>query len=292
MKNSDKIIVITGATSGIGLATAKELAAGGAFIIGTGRSQERCAKAEEKVRGAYPGAKICYLASDLSSLKGVEALAAMVQKRLAAEGLDHIDVLVNNAGTFSGWYISTADGFELQFAVNYLAPFRLTFELFPLLERSAEGTVIAVSSGSHYRTRMHWKDVMLRRHYNCLLAYKQAKLAEVIFVTELDRRLKKAGGGIRAFAVDPGLVSTDIGLKGTGGIISKIWKIRSRKGTGTEQPAASIAYLATESSARRNGNIYWKDCAPLNPSRYSQLEDVGSRLWELSERLCGIKFDL
>ena len=289
---TSKIIIITGATSGIGLATAKKLAAKGAYVIGTGRSNERCLQAENEIRSSCPHAKVYYLASDLSSLSGVAGLAVMIRQRLEADGLDHIDVLINNAGTFSSWYVSTIDGFELQFAVNHQAPFRLTYELMPLLEHSAEGTVIGVSSGSHYRTRIHWKDVLLRKHYNCLLAYKQSKLANVLFATELNRRLHISGSNIKAFALDPGLVNTDIGLKGTDGIVKKIWKMRSRSGTPVEHPARSIAYLATEAEPRRTGAVYWKDCAPLKPSRYSQLEDVGSKLWELSERMCGIKFGL
>lgn len=290
-QNTDKIIVITGATSGIGLATAKELAGKGAYIIGTGRSAERCAKAEKEIMENCPDARVSYLRADLSSLTEVKRLAALIRERLASDGLDRIDVLINNAGTVSSWYVSTIDGFELQFAVNHLAPFLLSCELLPHLQKSQEGTVIGVSSGSHYRTKMHWKDVLLRKHYNCLLAYKQSKLANVLFATELNRRSGKAGSNVRAYAVDPGLVNTDIGLKGTDGIVRKVWKIRSRSGTPVEQPAHSISYIATEPAARRTEGVYWKDCAPLKPSKYSQLEDAGTRLWELSERMCGIKFD-
>ena len=292
MLRSDKVIVITGGTSGIGLATAKELAGRGAYIIGTGRSEERCLKAEEEIRSSCPDAKLCYLIADLSSLSEVTRLASKIRGRLATDGISHLDVLINNAGTVSSWYVSTVDGFELQFAVNHLAPFRLTYELLPLLQQSSEGTIIGVSSGSHYRTKIHWNDVLLRKRYNCLLAYKQSKLANVLFATELSRRLKNCGSSIRAFAVDPGLVNTDIGLKGTGGIIKKVWEMRSRSGTTAEQPARSISYLAAEPAARQTDSVYWKDCAPMKPSRYSQIEDVGSRLWELSERMCGISFNL
>ncbi len=287
----NKVIVITGATSGIGLATAKELAGKGTYIIGTGRSAERCTGAEQEVLKGCPHARIHYLRADLSSLTEVRRLAAAIRERLASDDLGCIDVLVNNAGTVSSWYVSTIDGFELQFAVNHLAPFLLTYELLPLLLKSQEGTVIGVSSGSHYRTKMHWKDVLLRKHYNCLLAYKQSKLANVLFATELNRRFGKDANRIRAYAVDPGLVNTDIGLKGTGGLVRKVWEIRSRGGTPVEQPAHSISYLATEPAAHKTGGVYWKDCAPLKPSRYSQLEEAGSRLWELSERMCGIQFD-
>jgi NAD(P)-dependent dehydrogenase (short-subunit alcohol dehydrogenase family) len=292
MYNTGKIVVITGATSGIGLAAAKEMAARGAYVVGTGRSEERCKNAENEVRSSCPGAEAHYITSDLSSACGVDRLAEMVREKLAEENLDHIDALINNAGTFSSWYVTTADGFELQFAVNHLAPFRLTYRLMPLIMKSAAGTVVTVSSGSHYRTRIKWKDVMMRKHYNCLMSYKQSKLANVIFVTELGRRLEKCKSCIKSFALDPGLVNTDIGLKGTSGIAKKIWEIRKNKGTPAEKPAKAIAFLVFEPSIRSMDEVYWKDCLPVKPSRYSQLEEVGSRLWELSERMCGIKFEL
>lgn len=290
--NKAMVAVVTGATSGIGLATVKELAAKGAYIIGTGRSTQRCGKSEKEIRDQFPEAKICYLTADLSSLGEVSELASGIGKRLKSDGFRHIDALVNNAGTVSSWYVSTVDGFELQFAVNHLAPFRLTWELMPLLVQAKEGVVIIVSSGSHYRTKMNWDDIMLRKHYNCLAAYKQTKLANVLFAAELNRRMSAADINVKAFAADPGLVNTEIGLKGTGGIVKKVWQMRSKRGTPVEQPARSIAYLATETEPRLSKEVYWKDCKPLKPSGYSQRDDVAARLWELSERMCGIKFDL
>lgn len=133
---------------------------------------------------------------------------------------------------------------------------------------------------------------MLRKHYNCLLAYKQSKLANVLFAIELNRRLRNSGSSMKAFAVDPGLVNTGIGLKGTGGIVRKVWEMRSSSGSAVDKPARAITYLASEPSARQTGAVYWKDCTPLKPSRFSQREDAGSRLWELSERMCGIKYSL
>ncbi len=285
---ANKVIVITGATSGIGLATVKELALKGAYVIGAGRSEERCKAAEQEVRNICPDAKINYLTADLSSLSEVTRLTADIQKMLMKEGFSHIDVLINNAGTVSSWYMSTVDGFELQFAVNHLAPFLLTHELLPLLERSQAGTVICTSSGSHYRTRLRWNDIMLRKHYNTLLAYKQTKLANVLFVTELNRKLTASDSSVKAFALDPGLVNTDIGLKGTGGIVKKVWQLRSKGGTPPEIPAHSMVYLAMDPAPRLTGRVYWKDCSPMKPSSYSQRPDVSKRLWELSARMCGI----
>ena len=283
-----KTIVITGATSGIGLAAAKELALKGAYVIGTGRSAERCRSAEQEVRSICPDAKITYLAADLSSLSEVRRLASDIREILAKDGFLNLDVLINNAGAVSSWYISTVDGFELQFAVNHLAPFLLTHELLPLLDRSQEGTVICVSSGSHYRTRLRWDDIMLRKHYNTLLAYKQTKLANVLFATELNRRLAASGSSIKAFALDPGLVNTDIGFKGTSGVVKMVWQLRSKGGTPPEVPAHSIAHLALDPAPRLTGKVYWKDCRPKEPSSYSQKSDAAKRLWELSERMCGI----
>ena len=260
----------------------------GSYVIGSGRSEERCSSAEQEIKGICPDAKVSFLAADLSSLAEVRRLASDIRETLAKAGYSHLDVLINNAGAVSSWYISTVDGFELQFAVNHLAPFLLTHELLPLLERSQAGTVICTSSGSHYRTRLRWNDIMLRKHYNTLLAYKQTKLANVLFVTELNSRLAASGSDIKAFALDPGLVNTDIGFKGTSGIARMVWRFRSRGGTPPEVPARCMAYLALDPAPRATGKIYWKDCMPKEPSAYSQRPDVAKRLWELSERMCGI----
>ncbi|NMB96679.1 MAG: SDR family NAD(P)-dependent oxidoreductase, partial [Clostridiaceae bacterium] len=240
-----KTVVISGATSGIGLATAKEMAGYGAFVIGVGRSEQRCRLAEEEIRKSHVNAKITYIVADLSLLREVRKLSERIKEIVHNEGKDCIDVLVNNAGTFSSWYISTEEGFELQFAVNYLAPFLLTNQLLPLLKAAPTGRIINLSSGSHYRTKIRWNDIMMRKHYNCLMVYKQTKLANVLFTAELNRRLRKDSRNcaniyksndtgvnsiVCAFAVDPGLVNTQIGLKGTTGIAKWIWKKRSRKG--------------------------------------------------------------
>lgn len=284
---SGKTIAITGATSGIGLAAATELAGRGAFVIGVGRSQARCMEAEKGIKKVFPQANVTFLIADLSSLSQVRELARNIKLTLEQSRRQCLDVLVNNAGTVSSWYVTTGDGFELQFAVNHLAPFLLTHELLPLLKAAPSGRVINTSSGSHYRTRMNWNDIMLRKHYNCLMAYKQTKLCNVLFAAEFNR---KAGNvrGIRAYAVDPGLVNTDIGLKGTTGIVRWFWKKRSRGGVEPAKAAATIIHLACEPSDRLPADVYWKDCMPQQPSRYSQREDYAEKLWGISEKMCGI----
>ncbi|MGE5598479.1 MAG: SDR family NAD(P)-dependent oxidoreductase [Bacteroidota bacterium] len=282
-----KTVVVTGATSGIGLAAARRLASMGCRIIGVGRDAARCAQAEAIVRAAAPEARVNYLIADLASQRQVRVLAAEIRRLLEADGAGRLDVLVNNAGMVSTWYTATEDGYETQFAVNHLAPFLLTHELLPLLRRTGCARVLVTSSGSHYGARMRWRDVMHRRGYNCLLAYKQSKLANVLFTSEFNRRLGP-GTGIRAYAVDPGLVDTAIGEKGTGGLVRWFWRLRRRGGVSPDEAAETIVRLAIEPVLEDPEAVYWKNCRPKRPSRYAEREDAGRRLWELSERLCGI----
>lgn len=287
-KSPSKITVITGATAGIGLAAAIGLAGEGHILIGVGRSQNKINLARQAILTKHPDADVTYLLADLSSQEQVRALAAAVKKLLSDRHFDHLDVLVNNAGAVSSWYTLTEDGYELQFAVNHLAPFLLTHELMPFLEKSEQARVLTTSSASHRNTRMHWKDVMLRKHYGTLRAYKQSKLANVLFTFELNRRLGPSSP-ITAYAVDPGLVNTSIGTKGTSGFVNWFWKKRSSKGAPPEIAAETIVYLTCRQEIPYHDAFYWKECHPIPPSRYAQKEEPASRLWELSKNLCGIE---
>jgi NAD(P)-dependent dehydrogenase (short-subunit alcohol dehydrogenase family) len=281
-----KTIVITGASSGIGFEAARELAGRGAMVIGVGRSAERCAKAEQTILADFPAARISYVLADLSSQRQVRAAAEKIRVTCFTAGEGKLDVLINNAGGMASWYMATEDGYELQFAVNHLAPFLLTHELLAHLKAAPSARIITVSSASHRFMRINWGDVMMRKFYNPLLAYKQSKLANVLFSYQLNRRLKDIP--ICAYAVDPGLVNTTIGQKGTTGIVNWIWKIRRLGGVDPRLGAATVIYLASEPSVEGKRDVYWKDCRPISPSRYAQREDVAARLWGLSERLCGI----
>lgn len=283
-----KMIVVTGATSGIGLAAAEELVRRGAAVIGVGRSPERCRAAEAYLRGIDPQAEVTYLVADLSCQGQVRALAAEIRALIAARGRGHLDGLVNNAGTFTYWLTYTPEGFEMQWAVNHLAAFLLTRELLPALQAAPAARVVTVSSGSHYHTRLRWEDIQLRRRYNGLLAYQQTKLANVLFTLELNRRLGP-GSPVRAFALDPGLVKTDIALKGNPALVRWIWKRRSSGGVPPAEPARGVAFLLAEPSLQTAPEIYWKSCAPLQPSRYALDFENSRRLWDLSEKMCGLE---
>ena len=189
MELKEKTFVLTGATSGIGLAVANLLAERGAFLIGVGRSTARCAEVESHLRSTHPHAQIEYCVADLSLQEQVRRLAEEIRLKLQSHQAKTLEGLINNAGTFTYQISLTSEMFEMQWAVNHLAPFLLTHELLSLLRAAPGGRVVTVSSGSHYNTRLKWKDLQLKNGYNPLLAYKQSKLANVLFTAELNRRL-------------------------------------------------------------------------------------------------------
>jgi NAD(P)-dependent dehydrogenase (short-subunit alcohol dehydrogenase family) len=282
-----KTVVITGATSGIGFAAAEEMGARGWNVIGIGRLAEHCEKAQIEIKSLYPKVRIKYFVADLSEQGEVNRVADEVIIYIDAKCGGKIDILVNNAGCVRDWYIATEDGYETQFALNHLAAFLLTYRLLEKLQNAPSGRVLTVSSGSHYNTRINWNDIMHQKHYNCLMAYKQSKLCNVLFTHEFIRR-NPEDSNVRAFAVDPGLVNTDIGLKGTGGIISGIWALRKKHGLSPYQAASTIIYLSKMPAGFEPCNAYFKNCSSAKPSRQSMDETSGLRLWELSEKLCGI----
>lgn len=283
-----KTYCVTGATSGIGLALTESLARQGAAVIGVGRSFERCREACRRVQSVAPQASVTYLTADLALQSQVRQLAGDIRKTLAAQRKEHLDGLVNNAGTFTYWLALTAEGFETQWAVNHLAPFLLTHLLLPELNAVPDARVVTVSSASHYGARLDWDDIQLRRRYNGLRAYGQTKLANVLFTQELNRRLGPSST-IRAYAADPGLVKTDIGLKGTPPLVRWIWGLRSGRGVSPEKSAQGILTLLSQPAAQDPGSIYWNNGQSKQPSRWALDANHASRLWAISEQMCALK---
>ena len=283
-----KTYVVTGATSGIGLAVAEELIRREAAVIGVGRSGDRCHHAAQRLLSLNPQAQVKFLTADLSLQSQVRALRPAIQHILEAAGKTGLDGLVNNAGTFTYWLELTPEGVEMQWAVNHLAPFLLTNILLPLLKAASFARVVTVSSESHTGGRLNWEDVQQRRRYNGLRAYENSKLANVLFTLEFNRLLGP-NSSVKAFAADPGLVKTDIGYKGTPPLVRWLWEHRRKGGTSPEIPARGIVFLLSEPTLQDSTEIYWKDSQPRRASVRALDTQSSARLWAQSERMCGIE---
>jgi retinol dehydrogenase-14 len=270
-------VLVTGATNGIGLETAAELARAGARVIIVGRDAGRVATARATVKassGAEPASYVC----DFSSLKAVNRLADEVLR-----DVPRLDVLINNAGTVFSKRTLTADGLEATFAVNHLAPFLLTQRLLPLLTASAPSRIITVASGGHHAGTLDFDDLGYERGYQIMRAYRRSKLANVLFAAELARRLN--GTGVTSNSVHPGRVATNIWSHAplwTRPLI-RFWL--SRTFISVEAGAAPLIALASDPGLATISGQYFDQLAAAAPSVLAQDTAVAARLWRESEKL-------
>lgn len=279
---NEKICVVTGATSGLGLETARFMANEGAAVILLGRNPDKGRAAIEEIRAGRPDAQLEFLQVDVSAQKQIRSAAQIIKDKYP-----RIDVLVNNAGT---WYSSrtfTEDGIEMVFAVNHLAYFLLTHLLYPNLRLSEDARIVNVGSDSHFQVkRINFDDLSLEKNYHGLWSYAQSKLANVLFTYELHRR--KPDENLSVNCVQPGLVKTDIGLKHTSWFHKLAWKFRRSGGVGPAEGARTQAYLASSEEVKGKSGLYFDNCKPKSSSRASYDEAAAARLWEISKELCGI----
>ncbi len=286
-----KTILVTGATSGIGLAAVKDLVGSGAFVIGVGRSAKRNEQARKSVitDSAFQKStsdKVHYLLADLSIQEQVRALAVQVVAKLNAFGYQHLDVLINNAGLYLEKRVITEDGIEKTFAVNHLAPFLLTYKLMPQLRRAENGKVLTVSSYAHFTTPLTLSRIVKPWPYIGLLAYKRSKLCNVLFTYEFNRRFDE----VTAYAIDPGLVDTGIASKGSDGISDLVWRRRRKQGMSPAESVKTLILLSSDAPLKPSDVYYFKHCQPKIPSRNARNVDKAQALWDLSCHLTGIKW--
>jgi NAD(P)-dependent dehydrogenase (short-subunit alcohol dehydrogenase family) len=280
-------VVITGATSGIGLAASIKFAQEGAFVIGVGRSAVRCDLAKKILKESNPKSQFVYLLADLGDQDQVHALGTKIKAQLYQHGHQQLDVLINNAGVYLEKKHTTADGIEMTFAVNHLAPYLLSHELFALLKHSKRGRVLTVTSYSHRITPLILKRITSPYPYIGFLAYKRSKLCNILFTYEFNRRLQ----GVEAFAVDPGLVNTRIVSKGDIGLFAWFGRRRILKGTSTDVPVTTLLFLSNGDQIDTSNGYYFKGSQPQTPSKTARSKDLARDLWDLSSQLTGITWD-
>jgi len=275
-----KTILITGATAGIGFESAKQLGAEGHRLLLVGRSAAKLETAAAAVRSAgAPGVET--LVCDLADLSAVRRLAGEV---LAL--VDHLDVLVNNAGTVFDKRRLSVDGYEATFATNHLGGFLLTEQLLDLMIASAPSRIIFTASVGHYNGTMDFDDLGFERGYSIMKAYSRSKLANVLYTRQLAAQL--AGTGVTVNCLHPGTVATDI-WSGAPAFAKPVLAIAKRVAMiGSAEGGSRITYLATSPEVDGVTGEYFDNNRPKRPSRIAQRTDVGDRLVEVSRELVGL----
>jgi NAD(P)-dependent dehydrogenase (short-subunit alcohol dehydrogenase family) len=296
-------VLITGANSGIGFEAALELARQRAEIILPARSLDKATDAIARIRSQVPAAKLTPAILDLASLASVRTFAAFIGQNFPGASLD---LLINNAGVMSvPTRELTPDGYERQFATNYLGPFLLTALLYPHLKQQPGTRIVTVASGIANQAKLEFDNLQSERLYKPLFgAYSQSKLADLIFQLELQRRLTAAGSPILSTGAHPGYALTNLQTSGPAGVVPLSFRIVTAILTpfasqNAAQGALPTLYAATSPGAAPGG-YYGPDGfqelkgSPTIAKLPALAKDLplATRLWSETERLTGITFTL
>jgi NAD(P)-dependent dehydrogenase (short-subunit alcohol dehydrogenase family) len=295
---SGRTAVVTGASAGLGLQTARVLAARGAHVVLACRNLDKAGHAAGQIAATDPGASASVVRLDLASQSSVREAAEEVRARFP-----RVDLLINNAGVMDIPCQRTEDGFELTLATNHLGPFALTGLLLDGL--AADARIVTVSSIAHLDGVIDFDDLQAERHYDRERAYAQSKLANLLFTYELDRRLRAAGAGVTALACHPGVVYTDLFvtrprleqfLLSPPMRVVNFWAVQNaRMGAlpalraATDPSARGGEYFGPRSYGLRR-RFYTGYPAVVESSARSRNEADQARLWHVSEQLTGVSY--
>ncbi len=276
-----KVVVITGATSGIGQVTAERLAEMGSRLVLVARDKARAESTLARLRQAGPGIAHTVHYADLSRIAEMKRVAAEI-----ADAEPRIDVLINNAGALFSSRQVTADGLELTFATNHVAYFVLTHGLRAnLLAAAPTARVINTASDAHKGNKLDFNDLQSANDYRAFKVYGRSKLCNILYTRELARRW--AGTGVTANTLHPGFVATRFGDQ-SGGMLSRVVRIAKTFAISEEKGAQTIIYLASSNEvASINGKYFYK-CRVATPTKEAQDDDAANRLWQETEKLAGI----
>ncbi|HXO37747.1 MAG TPA: SDR family oxidoreductase [Candidatus Acidoferrum sp.] len=287
-----KIVVITGATSGIGQVAAEKLATMGARIVQVARDRQRGEAALARLNQIAPGIAHTIHYADLSRLKEMKRVASEI-----AQAEPRIDVLINNAGAMFGTRELTEDGLERTFALNHMSYFVMTQGLRERLAASAPSRVINTASDAHTSGTVDFHDLQSEKAYRFNLfdwmryggpafkVYARSKLLNILYTRELARKL--AGAGVTANSLHPGFVATRFGDQ-TGGLISFGIGIAKRFALTPEQGAETLVFLASSPDVATATGEYFHKCRPAIPSREAQDDAKAQRLWVETAKLADL----
>nr|XP_020462139.1 retinol dehydrogenase 12-like [Monopterus albus] len=275
-----KTAIVTGANAGIGKETAKDLAGRGARVILACRDMAKGERAAHDIVREVKEAKVVVMQLDLADIKSIYQFAENISNTETA-----LHYLINNAGVAMCPFAKTVDGFEMQFGVNHLGHFLLTFLLLNLLKHSAPSQVINVSSVAHMMGKIQFDDLSGERNYHPVRAYAQSKLANILFTKELARRTEDTG--VSVFSLHPGVVQSDLWRHQHQCIqlAVKIFRIFTKT---TVEGAQTTIYCAVEPGLECQSGGYFSDCAPARCSRAASDDDLAQKLWEISCSMLGI----
>nr|XP_060618457.1 retinol dehydrogenase 12-like isoform X1 [Anolis sagrei ordinatus] len=281
-KLNGKVVVITGANTGIGKETAKDLAGRGARVILACRDMVKAEAAANEIRTKTGNQQVIAKKLDLADTKSIREFA----KNFLEEEKE-LHILINNAGVFWGPYFKTVEGFEMQFAVNYLGPFLLTFLLIECLKKSAPSRIINMSSLVHFMGSIHLEDLQGEKSYHRGLAYCHSKLASILFTRELAKKLQ--GTGITANVLHPGAVASDLCRHST--ILVFLGKLLTFFLKTPWEGAQTSIYCAVAEELESVSGKYFSDCKPAYVWPQGRDDETARKLWDVSCELLGIQWD-
>lgn len=282
MKN--KIVLVTGATNGIGKMAALELARMGAELVLVARSQSKLDETAQEIRAQTNNHQVQTIRADLSSLREIRNAVGEFLDRW-----DRLDVLLNNAGALFLRRQESIDGHEMTFALNHLNYFLLTDLLLATLEETArkegEARIVNVSSGLHAKAHLDFEDLQDKKSYSGMAVYSRSKLMNVLFTYELARRLE--GTSVTSNALEPGVVRTGFG-RNNGRLASHlVMPIIQMFAKSPQQGAETSVYLASSPEVKEISGKYWEDRQQKLSSETSREIAVQQRLWSVSQELVG-----
>ena len=278
---NQKLILVTGGTSGIGKETIKKLALTGATVIFTARDVEKGEETKKEIIKETGNNNIDYLICDLASFISIRECAEEFIKRY-----QRLDVLINNAGVLSQEKQGSTDGIELNFAVNYLAPFLLTNLLLPLLKRNVPSRVINVSSSMHKEGEINFEDLESKKSFDKYKAYAQSKLALILFTKKLAKDIN--GSGVTVNALHPGVVGTEMTMQNVRKMNPIAAFIYKRTLLTTAQGAETSVYLATSPDVANVSGEYFVNKKIAHASPLASDIAVADKLWGISTKMVGL----